>query len=108
MRWAYAKDTYMKHSHCLPWPSLLLANFLVDAHQVRAALPSSSGLIALLLTLASASCLAVEVPTMPTVTVHGSRFEETTDAALPQTTIIQGVDIVRSGLTDVSQVLQKL
>ena len=45
---------------------------------------------------------------MPTVTVHGSRFEETTDAALPQTTIIQGVDIVRSGLTDVSQVLQKL
>ena len=45
---------------------------------------------------------------MPTVTVHGSRFEETLDAALPQTTIIQGVDIVRSGLTDVSQILQKL
>ncbi len=98
----------MKHGHCLSWPSLLLANFLVDAHQVRVAHIPSSGLIALLLTLASASCFAVEVPTMPTVTVHGSRFEETLDAALPQTTIIQGVDIVRSGLTDVSQILQKL
>ena len=98
----------MKHGHCLSWPSLLLANFLVDAHQVRVAHIPSSGLIALLLTLASATCFAVEVPTMPTVTVHGSRFEETLDAALPQTTIIQGVDIVRSGLTDVSQILQKL
>ena len=98
----------MKHGHCLSWPSLLLANFLVDAHQVRVARIPSSGIIALLFTLASASCFAVEVPTMPTVTVHGSRFEETLDAALPQTTIIQGVDIVRSGLTDVSQILQKL
>lgn len=42
------------------------------------------------------------------ITVYGSRFQETLDKALPQTTIITSTDIQKSGLNNVSEVLQKL
>ncbi len=42
------------------------------------------------------------------VTVYGSRFQETLDKALPQTTIITSTEIQKSGLNNVSEVLQKL
>ncbi len=42
------------------------------------------------------------------VTVYGSRFQETIENALPQTTIITATEIEKSGLTNVSEILQKL
>lgn len=42
------------------------------------------------------------------VTVYGSRFQETIEKALPQTTIITASEIEKSGLTNVSEILQKL
>jgi iron complex outermembrane receptor protein len=42
------------------------------------------------------------------VTVYGSRFQETIQNALPQTTIITATEIEKSGLTNVSEILQKL
>ncbi|MDE2259589.1 MAG: TonB-dependent receptor [Betaproteobacteria bacterium] len=42
------------------------------------------------------------------ITVMSSRFDESLDQSLPQTTIITSGDIERSGLSDVSQILQKL
>lgn len=42
------------------------------------------------------------------VTVYGSRFQETIENALPQTTIITATEIQKSGLNNVSEVLQKL
>lgn len=42
------------------------------------------------------------------VTIYGSRFQETIDKALPQTTIITSSQIEKSGLTNISEVLQKL
>jgi iron complex outermembrane receptor protein len=42
------------------------------------------------------------------VTVYGSRFQETIENALPQTTIITATEIEKSGLNNISEVLQKL
>jgi iron complex outermembrane receptor protein len=42
------------------------------------------------------------------VTVYGSRFKETIENALPQTTIITSSEIEKSGLSNVSEVLQKI
>jgi len=42
------------------------------------------------------------------ITVTSSRFDESLGQSLPQTTVITASDIERSGLTDVSQILQKL
>ncbi len=42
------------------------------------------------------------------ITVMSSRFDEPLDQSLPQTTIITSGEIERSGLSDVSQILQKL
>lgn len=46
--------------------------------------------------------------TLPDVVVVASRFAEKFEDSMPQTTIIKGSDIAQSGLTDVSQILQKL
>ncbi len=42
------------------------------------------------------------------ITVTSSRFDEPLAQLLPQTTVITASDIARSGLTDISQILQKL
>jgi len=42
------------------------------------------------------------------ITVYGSRFQETIENALPQTTIITSTEIEKSGLTNVSEILQKI
>lgn len=47
-------------------------------------------------------------PDLQPVTVYGSRFKETIENALPQTTIITATEIEKSGLTNVSEILQKL
>jgi iron complex outermembrane receptor protein len=46
--------------------------------------------------------------TLPAITVTNSRFAETFAQSLPQTTVITSDAIEQSGLTDVSQILQKL
>lgn len=46
--------------------------------------------------------------TLPLITVSSSRFDELLGQALPQTTLITHNEIEKSGLTDVSQILQKL
>ena len=45
---------------------------------------------------------------LPLITVSASRFDESLGQALPQTTLITHTEIEKSGLTDVSQILQKL
>jgi iron complex outermembrane receptor protein len=60
-----------------------------------------------LLMLASAT-QAQQTSDLQPVTVFGSRFQETIENALPQTTIITATEIEKSGLTNVSEVLQKL
>jgi iron complex outermembrane recepter protein len=57
--------------------------------------------------LASASHAQPNSDLQP-VTVYGSRFQETIENALPQTTIITATEIEKSGLTNVSEILQKL
>ncbi len=42
------------------------------------------------------------------VTVYGSRFQETIENALPQTTIITSTEIQKSGLSNVSEILEKI
>ncbi len=49
-----------------------------------------------------------DVTGLSPITVTSSRFDESLEQSLPQTTIITSSDIERSGLTDVSQILQKL
>ncbi len=67
--------------------------------------------------LVSATCLSFSshasdtldgVAGLSPITVTSSRFDESLSQSLPQTTIISASDIERSGLTDVSQILQKL
>lgn len=60
-----------------------------------------------LLMLASAT-QAQPTSDLKPVTVYGSRFQETIENALPQTTIITATEIQKSGLNNVSEVLQKL
>lgn len=60
-----------------------------------------------LLMLASATQAQPNSDLQP-VTVYGSRFQETIENALPQTTIITATEIQKSGLNNVSEVLQKL
>ncbi len=45
---------------------------------------------------------------LPLITVSASRFDESLGQTLPQTTLITHTAIEKSGLTDVSQILQKL
>jgi iron complex outermembrane receptor protein len=47
-------------------------------------------------------------PDLQPVTVYGSRFKETIENALPQTTIITATEIEKSGLSNVSEILDKI
>lgn len=60
-----------------------------------------------LLMLASATQAQPNSDLQP-VTVYGSRFQETIENALPQTTIITATEIEKSGLGSVSEILDKI
>jgi iron complex outermembrane receptor protein len=62
---------------------------------------------AALLVLASTTQAQSNTDLQP-ITVYGSRFQETIEKALPQTTIITSTEIEKSGLTNVSEILQKI
>ena len=73
-------------------PKAVLCSTIATAVMLLNALPGFAG----------------ETTGLPAITVYGSRFGEKLEDILPQTTIINSEDIVQSGLTDVSQILQKL
>jgi iron complex outermembrane receptor protein len=62
---------------------------------------------AALLVLASTTQAQSNTDLQP-ITVYGSRFQETIEKALPQTTIITSTEIEKSGLSNISEVLQKI
>ena len=66
----------------------------------------------LLTCISSASQEKLEVPILETpstsVVIYASRFEEPVENSLPQTAIITDREIQKSGLTNVSEVLQKI
>ncbi|MBU6505613.1 MAG: TonB-dependent receptor [Betaproteobacteria bacterium] len=71
---------------------------------------SRAALCALPLCLAATgnACAGNDTPDLTPITVLSSRFDETPAQSLPQTTLITADQIAQSGLTDVSQILQKL
>ena len=73
-------------------PKAVLCSTIATAVMLLNALPGFAG----------------ETTGLHALTVYGSRFGEKLEDILPQTTIINSEDIVQSGLTDVSQILQKL
>lgn len=80
-------------------------------HTNRPSWPRRTAVCVLLACAASASGAddsSSETPGLAPITVLSSRFDETPAQALPQTTIVTSEEIARSGLTDVSQILQKL
>lgn len=64
--------------------------------------------LAIALTLTSTVTFSQTDNELGAVTVYGSRFQETIDQALPQTTIVTATEIQKSGLMNISEVLKNL
>ncbi|MDE1942117.1 MAG: TonB-dependent receptor [Betaproteobacteria bacterium] len=79
-------------------------------HPLQPSRAPRAALGALLVSLAAVGNASADsdTPDLSPITVLSSRFDETPAQSLPQTTLITADQIAQSGLTDVSQILQKL
>ncbi|QWD80162.1 TonB-dependent receptor [Polynucleobacter sp. MWH-Spelu-300-X4] len=64
--------------------------------------------IAIALTLTSASSFSQTNNELGAITIYGSRFQEKDNQTLPQSNIISSVEIQKSGLTNIADVLKKI
>jgi iron complex outermembrane receptor protein len=69
---------------------------------------AACGLLSPVAYAAAQDAAAQGAPMLPSITVHASRFEEKLTDALPQTSIVSSEDILKSGASNVSEVLSKV
>ena len=64
--------------------------------------------IAIALALVNTASFAQNNNELGAITIYGSRFQEKDNQALPQSNIISAIDIQKSGLTNIAEILKKV